>query len=239
MRHYVLNLRGSSKLWHFINIHTFFGSYSLHDVFASTAHVAILQTAEKFWINHKFGHIESTSFALDSRKMYENRNELHRNIGFENLSNTDTSFNMSTESRVVRFDSVVVREYEIILGDNPSVSDGAPISLGWNYTSMEPIELDDYEIMQIYSKASRPSRCFMMPSSQRTSLLRNAGFTEKEIVDAAMEVKRIRKRRRAPMKKLSLSRGAKFLKRKLSTIHDSLSFESGRDEIKEKFHIFA
>eukprot|EP00581_Thalassiosira_minuscula_P007474 CAMPEP_0183710506 /NCGR_PEP_ID=MMETSP0737-20130205/6217_1 /TAXON_ID=385413 /ORGANISM="Thalassiosira miniscula, Strain CCMP1093" /LENGTH=362 /DNA_ID=CAMNT_0025938795 /DNA_START=146 /DNA_END=1234 /DNA_ORIENTATION=- len=39
----------------------------------------------------------------------------------------------------VSFSHLKVREYEVTLGDNPSVSSGAPLSLGWRYNPQESI----------------------------------------------------------------------------------------------------
>merc|ERR1712224_928579 len=39
--------------------------------------------------------------------------------------------------RSVSFSSVQVREYDLCLGDNPSVGTGAPVSLDWSYHNEE------------------------------------------------------------------------------------------------------
>ena len=50
-------------------------------------------------------------------------------------------------TRNVSFSHLQVREYEVTLGDNPSVSSGVPLSLGWRYNPNERIsKLDDDEI---------------------------------------------------------------------------------------------
>jgi len=52
------------------------------------------------------------------------------------------SINKNEEFKLVRnvsFSHEQVREYEVTLGDNPSVRTGAPISLGWRYNPKESI----------------------------------------------------------------------------------------------------
>ena len=74
----------------------------------------------------------------------------------------------------VRFGSVLRRDYDIILGDNPSCLSGVPLTISWDYTEYEPLDVDEYEF-------SRPPRRSMLEMQlnycQRVSLLKDAGFT--------------------------------------------------------------
>ena len=49
------------------------------------------------------------------------------------------------KSKGVLLDLVEIREYEMFLGDNPSVSNGPPISLGWSVESSNIFTVDMYE----------------------------------------------------------------------------------------------
>lgn len=49
------------------------------------------------------------------------------------------------QSRRVSFSNVVVREFPRCLGDNPSVTDGPPLSIGWKPVAVYTKDVDDYE----------------------------------------------------------------------------------------------
>ena len=71
---------------------------------------------------------------------------LANNKRTNNSSNRNEEFNPLV-TRNVSFSHLQVREYEVTLGDNPSVSSGVPLSLGWRYNPNEKIsKLDDYEM---------------------------------------------------------------------------------------------
>lgn len=69
----------------------------------------------------------------------------------------------------ITFDRVNIREYERVLGDNPSVTSGPPLSIGWRYSpSTLDISIDDYE----ENKGSpRSSSEYLVPKSIRVATL--------------------------------------------------------------------
>lgn len=120
-------------------------------------------------------------------------------------SSSSSSLLNKNKKKSVTFGSVSVREYAIVLGDNPSVSRGAPISLGWDYFSTSMIDLDEYEIERL-TKRSMLFRHqgyhnnMMMNHLQRRTILRVLGYSDEEINDAAIEAKRTQARRKSSLR---------------------------------------
>ncbi|GKY93392.1 hypothetical protein MPSEU_000306800 [Mayamaea pseudoterrestris] len=68
----------------------------------------------------------------------------------------------------VRFDRIHVREYERVVGDNPSCSSGPPISIGWNFLPAQDYAIDEYETRR---GSGRTRREFYLAPGKRTDLL--------------------------------------------------------------------
>ena len=72
---------------------------------------------------------------VDSGSKYNSTSALHR----RDKSTSGGGGNEEFMVRNVSFSHLQIRTYEVTLGDNPSVSSGAPLSLGWNYDPQENI----------------------------------------------------------------------------------------------------
>ena len=100
-------------------------------------------------------------------------------------------------TRNVSFSKVEFREYEQTLGDNPGVSSGVPVSLGWNYDPNKKVaDVEKFEAL----KTSRSKEELRMGAGYRADLLQNDyGVSDRELLAAAQEVASIKNDRIATM----------------------------------------
>jgi hypothetical protein len=95
------------------------------------------------------------------------------------------------KSRVM-FSIVEIREYSRIMGDNPSCSGGAPISLDWDHNHSFSLDLDVYE----GKKNRRSFDELRIPRQTRHDiLLEECGYSMSTIMKVALEVKAVRDQR--------------------------------------------
>ena len=74
---------------------------------------------------------------------------------------------MIGKKKNVWFDIVEVIEFPIELGDNPAVSEGAPLTVGWKYQKRKSYEIDYYEV---YRDDRRERKDLALTMEQRTGL---------------------------------------------------------------------
>lgn len=104
----------------------------------------------------------------------------------------------------VQFGSLTIRNYEVQLGDHPSCSNGAPVSIGWRYNELNPICIEKYEEWMKDKRRSRGE--FYLPCSHRESILQEYGYSRSQMAEAAKEVDKIKKQRRASLKTTPITR---------------------------------
>lgn len=99
-----------------------------------------------------------------------------------------------TESkRHISFHQIIVRDYDMVLGDHPNCSYGPPVSLGWHYLEYEPLDLNEYEY---HHSRRRPLRQLVLNSYRRKKmLLTEKAHTLDELNRATKEKNRVQKNR--------------------------------------------
>lgn len=94
----------------------------------------------------------------------------------------------------VSFHNVRIREYPMTVGDNPAVSSGVAVTIGWDPLEQgsQVVEVDEYE-------DSRPGRRAMgqmrIPPHERREILRRSGHSTKEMM-CGLKASNIAKRQR-------------------------------------------
>lgn len=96
-------------------------------------------------------------------------------------------------SKSVSFGNVIIFTHPIILGDNPSVSCGAPIQIGWELIRTEIRNLEMFEYTHQDRRRGRYE--LKIAVERRGRMLLRAGYSIHEIGEAAVNAGKIRKER--------------------------------------------
>lgn len=131
-----------------------------------------------------------------STEQMENNCSALFNTSIESLGNIEvksilkSSKNLAFEAKVphtVAFSTIEVREYERIVGDNPSCTRGPPMSIGWAYILSYCGNVKDYETSEKTHKRSKKE--FYFTADQRTKLLTEEWeIPEEELTRARREI---------------------------------------------------
>lgn len=104
----------------------------------------------------------------------------------------------------VQFGSVTVRDFQRILGDNPSCKAGAPVSIGWKVAAVKTHPSPDAHYNS-RSREPRPSAEFVMSRDYRHEMLLELGYSQREIAAAVRSVIKDKNRRRTTVNNLGTS----------------------------------
>ena len=109
--------------------------------------------------------------------------------------NSPTTKNSCNTVPALRFAPYAeVREYPIILGDNPSVANGPALTMDWDVISEQLVHINHQpggqeRILQRENKPRKRSR------RERATILQNVGYSSKEIQDGVRIVRRAHRQR--------------------------------------------
>jgi hypothetical protein len=105
-------------------------------------------------------------------------------------------------TNAVRFSDVNVREYERIMSDNPACRSGPGIGIGWNYDATETnLSVDEWEDRRA---RARCSSIVALSRSKREEMIRELGYSERDIAAMCRELNRQRSYRRQTVNNLGL-----------------------------------
>jgi len=150
--------------------------------------------------------------SMTSRTLHES---LHRGKPFQEKGRSKSA---------VSFDHVNIREYERILGDNPSCTTGPPLSIGWRF-SPNPmvISVDDYEDGK--GDIPRYKSQFLVPKAIREKMLKeHTGVSRREIVNTVRSVQKQKSQRR----KTAANLGMQDTEEKLEALRRSMQRAMGK-----------
>lgn len=114
----------------------------------------------------------------------------HENREFDLSSERRRSTNSTSSS--VSFENITIREYAVCIGDNPSCSSGAPISIDWNYEEKATVPVELYEQ---HKPPRRSGAELKMPSNIRIDILQEWNYSLSKIMMASKESQELRKLR--------------------------------------------
>lgn len=92
----------------------------------------------------------------------------------------------------VSFQTIEIKEYNIVLGDHPSVTIGPPITIEWKPVSSQILTVDEYE--DAFQGERRRGQELRLPESIRKSFL-TGHHSEEEIARARKQVRKVQAQR--------------------------------------------
>ena len=126
----------------------------------------------------------------------------------------------------VSFQKVCVREYPRCVGDNPSVTSGPALTIGWDPLTSRDFSVDDYEKTRIGNK------CFKISAKHRSHILQNEwNVPSSHILQASIDSKCVRNQR---METIKQSKREKKIERVMETTLEAMNKLSCHKDLDKK-----
>eukprot|EP00563_Minutocellus_polymorphus_P007874 CAMPEP_0181022466 /NCGR_PEP_ID=MMETSP1070-20121207/1527_1 /TAXON_ID=265543 /ORGANISM="Minutocellus polymorphus, Strain NH13" /LENGTH=346 /DNA_ID=CAMNT_0023099405 /DNA_START=31 /DNA_END=1071 /DNA_ORIENTATION=+ len=113
------------------------------------------------------------------------------------LKRANSEDTIKKPKRTISFANLEIREYDLTIGDNPSVSYGPPVQLSWQYSESQTRCLEEYESEKLMdrSRGRRSSRVENISWVKREALLKRQGFSQNDIEANMKEVNKVKQGR--------------------------------------------
>lgn len=125
-------------------------------------------------------------------------------------SSVSTLGSEDDDSSFVSFDRLEIRKYPIEVGDNPAVSCGVPLTIGWDHDELATaiVSVEDFE-------NSRPPRRrndeLILPKLKREHMMIESGHSRSELTKAVRETIRDKNSRRRTINNLYMENYDEFV----------------------------
>jgi hypothetical protein len=110
--------------------------------------------------------------------------------GHKKKKETDNKKKKKREKKI-RFSTIEMHCHPIELGDNPSVTDGAPLTIGWQAFETITIPVDEYEKSNP-SRNRRPEHELVLSSKVRSNRLKKEGYSRHDLNKSISNLKKMR-----------------------------------------------
>jgi len=132
-------------------------------------------------------------------KIRTQRKSLARRYGKQRTTTTTTSTSTPPSTRSVSWNTIQINTHEVVLGENPAVSVGPPLSLGWALWHTERLSIDDYEA---HRPERRRSDGLRIPRGERERLLmQEFGVARSYLLEMTQRINKIKMYRRVNAKR--------------------------------------
>lgn len=140
----------------------------------------------------------------ENRSIFSGVDSVKKEEGVPESSGTESERKQaidSTDKRRLRFSTLTIREYPILLGDNVTVK-GPPISIEWEHIDEKVFELEDYEEACKYTRRTQVE--LKMPGKHREEILREIGYSRQEIQESVKKSNIARNKRKRTVEMMKL-----------------------------------
>jgi hypothetical protein len=124
----------------------------------------------------------------------------------------------------VSFSNVHIRFYERFLSDNPSVSAGPAVGIGWKFKTMKnEVSVDEFEHLRSPFRRCCPEQ-LVLPRVERTFILFGAGFSKREVADSVRNILRVKNQRKQTFHNLPYQGMEEFMEKTARRVKRAATF---------------
>ncbi|KAL7578016.1 hypothetical protein ACA910_014959 [Epithemia clementina (nom. ined.)] len=104
------------------------------------------------------------------------------------------SLSSSQPKKLLSWSDISIYTHVMILGDNPSVSGGVPVTIDWEAVHSVTLRVDDFEAQREHQRRVSPLQ-LLLPRSLRESLCREAGAPRSQLTQVQQSMQHIKQQR--------------------------------------------